>query len=208
MTAVTEYDFYVRAHCSDSDVSAWNGPKSFTTLCDIFSLPYLEPFGTPTVSCWSFPEGQGNWNFGSSYTPPSGSAPNAYFGWSPSITNYSHSLTSPLFNGVGFSEIKLDFKLYINNFSTSTLEQMAVEYKTLAQTEWTLLENFSNSGGTVQFVRVNQVLEEMAGQQFQIRFRAYGANSYNINGWGLDDIHVHGEELPSILPVTLTVMEL
>ena len=200
LTPVTVYDFYVRAHCSGSEISAWNGPSSFTTLCDIFSIPYLEPFGTPSVTCWSFPEGQGNWDFGSSYTPPSGTAPNAYFGWSPSITNYSHSFTSPLFNGVGFSEIKLDFKLYINNYSTSTLEQMAVEYKTIGSNEWILLENFTNSGGTVQFVRTNQLLNGMAGQEFQVRFRAYGANSYNINGWGLDDIHVHGEELPSVLP--------
>ena len=200
LNAVTSYDFYVRSKCVRDMHSAWNGPANFTTLCDIFSLPYFEPFGTPTVSCWSFPEGQGNWDFGSSYTPPSASAPNAYFGWSPSITNYSHPFTSPLFNGVNFSEIKLDFKLYINNFSTSTVEQMAVEYKTLDQTQWTLLENFNNSGGTAEFVRVNKMLTGMAGQEFQVRFRAHGANSYNINGWGLDEIKVHGEELPDILP--------
>ena len=200
LTPVTVYDFYVRAHCGESDISAWNGPSNFITLCDIFSLPYFESFETPTVGCWSFPEGQGNWLFGLSYTPPSASAPNAYFSWSPSITNYSHSFTSPLFNGVNFSEIKLDFKLYINNYSTSTVEQMAVEFKTLDQTQWTLLENFNNSGGTAEFVRVNKVLTGMAGQEFQVRFRAYGANSYSINGWGLDDIKVHGEELPDILP--------
>ena len=30
----------------------------------------------------------------------------------------------------------------------------------------------------------------MAGQNFQVRFRPYGPNSYNINGWGVDDIQV------------------
>ena len=200
LTPVTEYVFYVRGHYPDNQMSAWAGPAPFTTLCDVFSLPYFEPFGTPLVSCWTFPEGQGNWNFGSSYTPPSGSAPNAFFGWSPSITNYSYSLVSPLISAVGFSDIKLDFKLYINNFSTSTVEQMAVEYKTIDSNDWILLENFTNSGGTVQFVRTNQLLDGMEGQQFQVRFRAHGANSYNINGWGLDDINFHGVEQPSVIP--------
>ncbi|NLN96335.1 MAG: T9SS type A sorting domain-containing protein [Bacteroidales bacterium] len=200
LTPITEYVFYVRGSYPDNQMSAWAGPAPFTTLCDVFSLPYFEPFGTPLVSCWTFPEGQGNWNFGSSYTPPSGSAPNAFFGWSPSITNYSYSLVSPLFSAVGFSDIKLDFKLYINNFSTSTVEQMAVEYKTIGSNDWILLENFTNSGGTAQFNRTNQLLDGMAGQHFQVRFRAHGANSYNINGWGLDDINFHGEALPSVVP--------
>jgi len=63
-----------------------------------------------------------------------------------------------------------------------------------------LLENFTNSGGTVSFNRTNMPLDGMAGQLFQVRFHAHGANSYNINGWGLDDVVVHGTEAPLVLP--------
>ncbi len=194
---VTSYDFYARALCSGSDVSAWSGPVSFTTLCDIFSLPYTEPFGTPALTCWSFPQGQGNWGFGTSYTPPSSTsgAPNAFFSWTPSVTNYSFSLTSPLMDATNLSEVMIDYILFINNYSNSTVEFMAVEYKTLSGTEWTLLENFSTTGlgnGNAEYIRTNQLLTGMGGNLFQVRFRAHGPNSYNINGWGLDDIHVHG----------------
>ncbi|HHN48003.1 MAG TPA: T9SS type A sorting domain-containing protein [Bacteroidales bacterium] len=203
LSAVTVYDFYVRAHCDDELASYWSGPASFTTLCDIFELPYFEPFGTPAITCWSFPEGQGNWNFGSSYTPPSSTsgAPNAFFNWSPSVTNYSFSLVSPLIDGTSMTEVKLDFILYINNFSSSTVENMAVEFKALDDTEWTMLELFTTAGlgsGNAEHVRTDQVLEGMGGHQFQVRFRAHGPNSYNINGWGLDDIHLHGEFMPAL----------
>jgi hypothetical protein len=199
LTSVTAYDFYIRAHCGEGLISAWSGPASFTTLCDIFDLPYFEPFGTTAVTCWSFPQGQGNWGFGNSYTPPSSTsgAPNAFFNWSPSATNYSFSLTSPLFDGAGMSEIMLDYVLFINSFSASTVENMAVEYKALDDAEWTLLELFSTEGlgsGNAEHVRTDEVLEGMNGNFFQVRFRAHGPNSYNINGWGLDDIHVHGLE--------------
>ncbi len=205
LSAVTSYDFYVRSKCVRDLSSAWSGPATFATLCDIITLPYIEPFGTPAITCWSFPQGQGNWNFGTSYPPPSSTSgtPNAYFSWTPSVTNYSFSFTSPLFNGTDFTEIKLDFILFINSYSSSTVEQMAVEYKTVDQTEWTLLENFTTAGlgnGQAEYIRVDQVLTGMAGQQFQVRFRAHGPNSYNINGWGLDDIHVHGVAGNPVVP--------
>jgi len=206
LQAVTAYHFYVRSHCNGDMTSAWSGPGAFTTLCDIFTLPYVEPFGTPAVTCWSFPQGQGNWAFGTSYTPPSSTsgAPNAFFNWSPSTTNYSFSLTSPLIDATNFSVIKLDYILFLNSFSSSTVEYMAVEFKTLEATEWTLLEMFSNAGlgsGNAEYIRVDQELSGVAGSQFQVRFRAHGANSYNLNGWGLDDIHVHGEQGgPVVLP--------
>ncbi|HHN48709.1 MAG TPA: T9SS type A sorting domain-containing protein, partial [Bacteroidales bacterium] len=48
------------------------------------------------------------------------------------------------------------------------------------------------------YIRTNQELDGMNGNLFQVRFRAHGPNSYNINGWGLDDIHVHGEFAPAL----------
>jgi hypothetical protein len=200
---VTEYQVYVRSICTEEFISAWNGPIDLTTLCATFELPYFEPFGTVAVSCWSFPEGQGNWGFGTSYTPPSSTSgsPNAYFSWSPTITNYNHSLTSPLLDAIYMSEVKMDFILFVNNYSGSTVENMAVEFKALDETEWTLLELFTTAGlgsGNAEHVRTDQVLEGMAGNLFQVRFRAHGPNSWNINGWGLDDIHLHGEAMPDL----------
>lgn len=195
----SDYDFYVRASCSDELYSSWSGPSSFSTLCDVLPMPFAETFSTSSTECWSYPEGQGNWIIGSSYLPPSSQSgsPNAYFYWSPAITNYSHSLTSPLIDASGMAEVYLNYLIFLNNYSSSTLEKLTVEYKSVCGVDWLLLEEFSNEeigSSTVEFARENQLLEGMQGKELQVRFRAYGVNSFNINGWGLDDILVHGIE--------------
>lgn len=40
----TTYDIYVRDSCGPGDVSTWNGPLNITTLCGVFTAPYLENF--------------------------------------------------------------------------------------------------------------------------------------------------------------------
>jgi hypothetical protein len=146
---------------------------------------------------WTFPSGQANWTGWTSYTPTGGATPNAFFNWNPSLTNYDRALVSPVIDGTPYAggSITLDYLLQINNYSNATLEQFAVEYKTTSSATWTLLENFGNgaSFATNNYARVNQVLTGMAGQLFQVRFRAYGPNSFNINGWGLDNIVVKGD---------------
>jgi len=202
LDGVTRYYYRIWSVTDTLNYSTGRG-ASATTSCHYFQLPFNENFGSLSLECWSFPEGQGNWDFGNSYTPPSSisGAPNAFFNWSPSITNYSHSLTSPVIDATNMADVKLDYILFINNYSGSTVENMAVEFKTLDAAEWTLLELFTTAGlgsGNAEHVRTDQALEGMAGNLFQVRFRAHGPNSFNINGWGLDDIHVHGEFMPDL----------
>src|SRR5690606_2578340 len=52
LTAVTSYDFYVQADCGTDGASAWAGPISFTTFCDIYIPDYLEDFTTIPADCW------------------------------------------------------------------------------------------------------------------------------------------------------------
>ncbi|WP_417859800.1 GEVED domain-containing protein [Winogradskyella sediminis] len=51
LDAVSSYDFYVQSDCG-GDFSAWTGPISFTTLCDIFIPDYIQNFSTITPDCW------------------------------------------------------------------------------------------------------------------------------------------------------------
>ena len=200
LSIVTEYDVYVRAFCSEDDESIWTGPATFTTPCDVFQLPFAEDFDGPSVDCWEFPEGQGNWRFGTSYAPPSSESgpPHAYFSWTPSLTNYSHSLASPVIDqGSTSSPVMIDFIAFLNNFDNNNLEQLSVEYKTVPETEWTLIETFSNQGvgsGSQEFIRTEQVLHGVAGQHFQVRFRAHGQNSFSINAWSVDDVLIYVDE--------------
>lgn len=162
-----------------------------------FTIPFFEDFDSAPGDYWTFPEGTGNWSFGSSYTPPSSQSgpPNALFSWSPARVDYSYSLTSPVFEPGNISEIiYMDYMVYLDSYSESSLEQLSVEYKVVDDSDWTLLENFSNEGlggSSEEYIRVNQQLNGITDQPFQVRFRAHGENSYNLNGWGVDDVKIH-----------------
>ncbi|MBS1741076.1 MAG: hypothetical protein JST88_11115, partial [Bacteroidetes bacterium] len=145
-----------------------------------------------TTNGWTFSPSQGNWVIGSSYVPTGGTAPDAEFSWSPQVTNYSYSLVSPVINGTSYVGMKISYKLSLNNYSTTTLEQMKVEYKKVSASTWTTLTNYDNSTGSLNVAPSNVTLSGTDTSSYQIRFTAYGQDSYNINGWGLDDIVISG----------------
>lgn len=207
LTHSTDYEFYVRADCAADGYSEWGGPAAFSTLCDVFDLPFEEDFSSGSVSCWSFLQGQANWMFGDQYTPPSSASgpPNAYFSGSPQLSNYNYSLVSPVIDATDAANIRMDYLLFLNSQNSSTLEQLIVEYKAVDATNWLMLEIFSNTGlgsGSQQYLRVEQNLIGMQGQQFQIRFRSQGINSLNINGWGIDDVLVYGDGMTAAITIT------
>ncbi len=211
INAISTYDVYVRAFCSAGDESIWVGPVTFSTTCDVVSLPYLETFDGNAPDCWTFIDGQGNWGFNTTtWGPPSSPSgpPHASFHWSPTISNYNHSLVSPPMDATGIhGDIFVDYLLYLNNFNNNNTNYMAVEYKTIDGEDWTLLEEFSSAGlgsGNEEFIREDQLLAGMSGQVFHLRFRAHGENSFSINGWGLDDIHIHFIEDPDPEAFTLS----
>ena len=60
LTADTEYDFYIRSVCNPGvDSSAWSVKKSFSTLCTMFTLPYMANFdgadwpANEINNCWT-----------------------------------------------------------------------------------------------------------------------------------------------------------
>ncbi|MBQ9417048.1 MAG: fibronectin type III domain-containing protein [Bacteroidales bacterium] len=56
LDGTTTYDVYVRARCSNTDVSNWSYVKSFTTTCAINSLPmFIDPadYTASVPTCWN-----------------------------------------------------------------------------------------------------------------------------------------------------------
>ncbi|MBA3663655.1 MAG: T9SS type A sorting domain-containing protein [Bacteroidetes bacterium] len=156
-----------------------------------------------TANGWTFPNSQSNWTVGSVYTPFSTNPPNAYFNWSPSVTNYSFSMVSPTINATAYSgqQISLAYLLELNNFSTSTIEQFVVEFKNTSSSTWTTVNSYVNSvTGVTDYSVTGAVLAGMGGQNFQVKFTAFGANSFNINGWGVDSIVVKAASCPTVAP--------
>lgn len=60
----TQYEVYVRSACGDGTFSGWTGPVKFSTVCEAFTVPYIESFETNSVSqfCWKINDGNGDNN--------------------------------------------------------------------------------------------------------------------------------------------------
>ncbi|MEX1192903.1 MAG: LamG-like jellyroll fold domain-containing protein, partial [Brumimicrobium sp.] len=53
LSAITDYDVYVKGVCGVGDSSEWVGPASFTTPCVVYSAPFHEPFDNGVEpDCW------------------------------------------------------------------------------------------------------------------------------------------------------------
>ncbi|WP_179333838.1 GEVED domain-containing protein [Winogradskyella costae] len=57
LSGLTSYDYYVQADCGAGDLSAWTGPFTFTTLCDVIIPDYIQNFSDVTFTvipeCWN-----------------------------------------------------------------------------------------------------------------------------------------------------------
>ena len=131
--------------------------------------------------------GGSNWGISTGVGLP---APSAQFNWSPSVTNYSQTLTSPDITGIGSPGLTLEYDYYLNNFSTATLEELAVEIWN--GTTWNQLAHYVNTQGSIPWTHQSININAYTNSTFKIRFRAYGQNCYNINYWNIDNIRVVG----------------
>ncbi|MDG5490910.1 choice-of-anchor L domain-containing protein [Psychroserpens sp. SPM9] len=52
LTALTDYEVYIRANCGTDGFSPWVGPVNFQSACDVFIPEYVENFETIVPDCW------------------------------------------------------------------------------------------------------------------------------------------------------------
>lgn len=134
-----------------------------------------------------------NWGISTAIGKP---LPSAMFSWSPPTTNYDQSLISKLIVGQNSSVLRLKYDVFLNNYGTTTLNQLAVEI--WDGSTWHLLRNYTNSLGDIPWTNQDMDISAYTGITFKIRFRAYGADSYDINNWNIDNIVVEGRESSAI----------
>lgn len=138
---------------------------------------------------WTFDPSPGNWQIDTAY---GNTAPAARFKWTPGLTNYSHALVSRELNGVIMPNVILGYDLNLINYSTSTLEQLAVEV--WDGSEWHEVALYKNSSGNIPWTTFTHDITELAGgQMFNVRFRAFGVNSVSIDWWSIDNIRVYAD---------------
>jgi len=167
------------------------------------NFPFEETWssGSFATQGWTFVPSQGNWRMSSTAGNP---APSAEFYWSPSLTNYSFALTSVEIDARAATQnVTLTYSIFLDNFSATAQEKMTVEIWN--GTEWVFVAEHKNDNAIPWTTHNIDVTQHAAGKMTRIRFRANGANTFNINWWYLDNIKLH-QVLPPQISVNPTSM--
>ena len=152
---------------------------------ELFSKDFSDGTISPLVP-------EGNWQIDNNYGNPT---PAAKYNYYPSHYNYSHSLTSPDLDGSTVNDsVAFSYDLYLNNYSTSTLEQLSVEIR--VDTSWITLATYDNINDDITWGSHTHYVSEYfpTNNNVQIRFRAFGEYSYNLNYWVIDNIKLNGKQ--------------
>ncbi|MBE0648816.1 MAG: carboxypeptidase regulatory-like domain-containing protein [Bacteroidales bacterium] len=119
--------------------------------------------------------------------------PSAMFYSSPHTTNYNQSLTTkPLYLGYA-PKTEIQYDIFLDNYGTTTENSMAVEVWDGAA--WTTLRSYSNQGGNIPWTSELLDISSLSGRTIKLRFRATGADSYDINSWNVDNIKITERDL-------------
>jgi hypothetical protein len=152
-------------------------------------IPWTEDWASAgfTYNNWSFAPDQGHWRI-SNMT--GNAVPSAEFTWAPPITDYSYAMISPALNASIFTcaDIWLDFDLKLDDRNQTGAEILTVDVYWSGQ--WHKVAEFKNEGSfnwQAQHIDITQT----AGKALKVRFVANGANSADILGWFVDNIHVY-----------------
>ncbi|MEL1235618.1 MAG: hypothetical protein VXA61_02995, partial [Candidatus Neomarinimicrobiota bacterium] len=171
----------VYAEVWDEEISLYWTEPSVNSL----GVPYNESFDEGGLLDLWLVDGT-NWVYNDFTGNP---APAYQFSWTPTQTNYDQSLYSPVIPLGTLDEATIAFDLTFDNWSVTSEEFLSAEYKTGTDATWTVLEEFSNAVEDFPFTTYSYDVSGLSDNLF-VRFRCYGANSFNINWWALDNFSV------------------
>ena len=172
----------VYAEVWDEEVSVyWTAPE-----VNNLGVPYYESFDAGGLLDLWLVDGGENWYYDEFTGNPE---PSFRFNWSPTATNYDQSLYSPVIPLGALTEATVSFDLEFDNWAETGAEFLAAEYKTGNDVNWTVLEEFSNGGAEFTFTNYSYDITGLSGNLF-VRFHCYGATTFDINWWLVDNFSV------------------
>jgi len=193
LTANTTY--HIRAYATNANGTVYGSDLTFTTLCEVYSLPFSESFSTTSIpGCWSQVDNQGNgeiWTFGvmTGQTPLPNLTGNYAFLNSRSYgtgNSQNADLVTPTIDMTGFTNITLQFSHF---FRSATGSSGTVSYSIDNGSIWTTIQTFTTTSATNP-ATFNQVIAALAGQS-QVKFKWNYTGTYG-RYWGIDDVSITG----------------
>ncbi|MEA2096218.1 MAG: choice-of-anchor J domain-containing protein, partial [Candidatus Cloacimonadota bacterium] len=131
----------------------------------------------------------GNWS--QSFTNNAGgSSPESELTWSPSFVGESR-LVSPVLNTSGSATLDFEFQHYLNDYNGQDYV-LSVRTTSNGGSTWnTAWEIDPNGNVGPELIDLSVSTPDVGSQNFQIAF-VFDGNSYNINYWYFDNIHLEG----------------
>lgn len=154
-----------------------------------FTLPFTEDWSSASFETNGWVSDCDNWTINNQQGNPGSTAE---FTWDPHLqNNYSCALTSDVMNGsqLYVGQIYLDLDIRLDNRNSTGDEVLNVEV--FNGTSWDSLISFSNSSSFDWESYHIDITEQARGNNFQIRYRATGQNSFDVLSWFVDNISVY-----------------
>ncbi|HIF83757.1 MAG TPA: hypothetical protein EYQ37_07935, partial [Candidatus Marinimicrobia bacterium] len=172
----------VYAEVWDEEVSLyWTDPE-VTEL----GIPYFEGFEEGGLLDLWLVDGGDNWVYNDFAGNPT---PCMQFNWSPSVQDYDQSLYAPTIPIGELTDVTVGFDFEFDNWTTSGAEFLSIEYKTGTNSTWNVIELFENSGEDFDFANFSYDVTGLT-DNIQVRFHCYGATTFDINYYRIDNFSV------------------
>ena len=143
-------------------------------------LGYVETFDIADLAAlWTW-EGE-NWSI---YEFTGNPEPSARFNWSPSQDFYEYSLYSMALPVGDTTDVEVIYDMYLNDFGNTGTEHLSVEL--WVDGAWVVLADYSNTAD-INWASYSHTVTDVSGTT-QIRFKAYGDDSFEIDQWYVDNI--------------------
>jgi hypothetical protein len=161
-------------------------------------LNFLEDWesGDFTTNNWTFENNeQGNWEIFAYMGNPGSSA---HFGANPPMMDYEYRLISQEFDASQLTQVILSYDIK-SMFMMPGTNHMSIEVRPIGG-DWINLVTY-NSGIPVEGDWQHDefdISSYVAGTNFQIGFRASGADSFDFMFWNIDNIHVSDSAVPVV----------
>ncbi|WP_121668058.1 choice-of-anchor J domain-containing protein [Mesonia aquimarina] len=155
----TQYEYYVRAYCNDSEQSEWVGPINFFTDCNAYDLPFYESFNDTDPDtqkyCWEILDNNSD-NFTYTINAESTVIQGGFFGSPPS----DEYLISPAINMDGTKLLKFKYRAFYNIIQGSANSNLTILMSTTdtdpsSFTELEPLFNITNTEDLEKEIYVN-----------------------------------------------------
>ena len=223
LASSTQYEFYVRAICSASDISSWSNPCTGSTDCEPLALPYDEDFNSYTTAatsstapssypndnmplCWTFLNRSLTSStypavFLSSYSNYAVSGNCLFFKSSSSTPLYA---VLPAFNA-DLNTLQITFT-YRNEGTGTSNGTLSLGYMTNSMDETTFVElaTYPQITSLTEVTEVlNTIPETVTSGYLAFKYTGGSSNNYYLS---LDNIYV--ENIPSCpRPTEVTVTD-